>query len=110
MIASAVRTVLVLALAAGIISALTGGSLGISLTPNVKTVVTELRTEYALPKGTKLKIGYAEDPLVLAYDKRGRFTVTPPREKTLFDVFQDSMKGLSSLRPQEAEARANHDP
>lgn len=110
MVASVVRTVVVLALAAGVISALTGGSLSISLAPSMKTIVTELRTEYALPKGTKLKIGYAEDPLVFAYDKKGRVTVTPPREKTLLDVFQDSMKGLSSLKPAEADAIASRDP
>jgi hypothetical protein len=110
MIASAVRAVFALAVAALVVSALTGGPLRISLTPSVMKIATEIRTEHALPRGTKLKIGYPEDPLVLAYDKKGRVVLTPPREKTLVDVLQDSMKGLGSLRPQEAEALTSGDP
>jgi hypothetical protein len=110
MVASVVRTVFVLALAAGVISVLTGGPLRVSLAPNMKVIATKLGTEHALPKGTKLKVGYPDDPLVLAYDKKGRVVLTPPRKKTLVDVFRDSMKGLGLLKAREGADVASRDP
>jgi hypothetical protein len=110
MTVAVVRSALVLVLVVAVVSVLTGGPMRVSLSPDPAKIVTHPQTEYSLPKGTKLKLGYADDPLVIAYDKKGRVVVTPPKEKTLIDVFQDTLDHVSSLKAREGAAVASRDP
>ena len=100
-LSSAVRSVLVPGVvAASLLGVTSGGHPSVHLTPPATTIASELAARHDLPRGTRLAIGDPAKPTVIAYDKKGRLVVTPPRGQTLGSILARGFADLGRIAGQ----------